>query len=118
MKINAECVKAVMLTLEDNLVIGEYLQFDDLLKYPQMQDFSVSDIEYTLQQLTESNNIKCMITTYINGKDGYIVESITPDGHKLCDIFRDKNKWLKFKPHIDTAASLVKLLASVSALVP
>lgn len=117
MRINHDCVRIVILTIENNLGVGECWQLNDLMKYSLVQSFSQADVEYSLHQLTSEKLIKCDITKYIRGSHSYIISDVTPQGHKLCDTFRNENLWAKIKPYVEEASSVSGLLSSVTAAV-
>ena len=115
MRRNPECVRIVILTIENNLGVDEYWQLDDLMEYPLVQSFSKADIEYSLRQLTAENMIECEITRYIRNSYSYIISDVTPEGHKLCDTFRNEKFWVKIKPYVEDASTVAGLLSSVVA---
>lgn len=117
MRINPDCVRIVILTIENNLGVDEYWQLDDLMKYPLVQSFSKADIEYSLRQLTAENMIECDITRYIRNSFSYIISDVTPEGHKLCDSFRNDNLWVKIKPYVKDVSTVSGLLSSVAVAV-
>jgi hypothetical protein len=114
MRINADCVRVVILTIENNLGFGETMRLPGLMKYPLVQSFKQDDIEYSLHQLTAEKMIECKITKYLNGKFDYIIKDVTPEGHKLCDSFRNDSLWEKIRPQLTDISTIAGLLSAVA----
>ena len=112
MRINADCVRVVILTIENNLGLGETMRLHGLMKYPLVQSFKQDDIEYSLHQLTAEKMIECKITKYLNGDFDYIIKDVTPEGHKLCDSFRNDSLWEKIRPHLTDISTISGLLST------
>lgn len=117
MRINIDCVRVVMLTIENNLGIEEYMQLPDLMEYSLVQSFSKKDVEYSLHQLTKEKLIECEIERYMDGSFSYVIEDVTPSGHKLCDEFRNDTLWSKIKPHLEDVSSVAGLISSLASVV-
>ncbi|MDE5575775.1 MAG: DUF2513 domain-containing protein [Oscillospiraceae bacterium] len=117
MRINPDCVRIVILTIENNLKLGEFMQLCDLMDYPLVQSFAQDDVEYSLQQLTAEKMIVCEIERYLNGEFSYIIEDVTPEGHKLCDSFRDDSLWGKIKPYLSEFSTIAELLSSIVGII-
>lgn len=117
MRINPDCVRIVILTIENNLKLGEFMQLCDLIGYPLVQSFTQDDVEYSLHQLTAEKMIVCEIEGYLNTEFSYIIEDVTPEGHKLCDSFRDDSLWGKIKPHLSEVSTIAELLSSIVGII-
>ncbi|MEZ3454299.1 MAG: DUF2513 domain-containing protein [Oscillospiraceae bacterium] len=117
MRINPDCVRIVILTIENHLGLGDTMQLCELMDYPLVQSFSQTDVEYSLQQLTSEKMIECEIEEYINGSFSYIIEDVTSEGHKLCDSFRDNTLWGKIKPHLSDVSTVAELLSLVLGII-
>lgn len=103
MKLNKDCVRDLMLYVEDNLSFGSQLdvsQIDNL-------DYSTEDISYTALKLYEAGYINALISDYIDGSSYILIQSITWSGHKFLDNIRDGKIW-------STTKSIASKFSSVS----
>lgn len=117
MKLNYDCVRELLLTLEENLVM------DDSLSYPslnlnqvceKMPDFSRADIAYASSKLLQAKYIEAKPI----GADSKIItivySSITYEGHQYLDSIRDSKLWNTVKKHAKALTfELVKKLAEI-----
>ena len=110
MKLNADCMRDVMLKIEllqaitvdeENNVSFEPLWIDDL--YQTLPKHDKRDIFYALHNLDQAGYVS---TNMINGDDsslGYVVNYITYEGHNFLDRIRDPKAWR----YIKTAGSAI-----------
>lgn len=104
MKLNHECIRDLLLYLEDNLLFKSHLCANDL----EIAPYESIDIIYAAAKLSESKYIEASQILYSHGTIPTIhVHSLTWDGHKLLDNIRDENVWNNTK-------SVVAQLSSVS----
>lgn len=90
MKLNQECIRDLLIYLEDNLSYTNTVNINSL----SLKDYSQEDLIYTADKLTEANYINCIRCK------GYeipiiVAKSITYDGHKFIDNIRDNKVWAK-----------------------
>ena len=110
MKLNADCMRDVMLKIEllqaitvdeENNVSFEPLWIDDL--YQTLPKHDKRDIFYALYNLDQAGYVS---TNMIKGDDsslGYVVNYITYEGHNFLDRIRDPKAWR----YIKTAGSAI-----------
>lgn len=116
MKLNHECVRDLLLYLEDNLDYMDEIRINNL----KIEPYSKDELLYTADRLIEAG--------YLNSRFGWnsqsshiiTVNSISYNGHQFLDTIRDdgiwkttKNKFAKFSsislPIIqELASSLIK----------
>lgn len=96
MKLNYDCVRELLLTLEENLVMDDSLSYPSLnLKQvcEKMPDFSRADIAYASTKLLEAKYIEAKPI----GADSKIItivySCITYEGHQYLDSIRDSKLW-------------------------
>lgn len=95
MKLNHDCVRDLLLTVEES-DHNEILSLHFLLPKNKLQSYSEEDIFYTIQRLVEAGYINADTQTYFEGQDA-IISSITWNGHQFLDNIRDKSIWEKTK---------------------
>lgn len=98
MRLNHDCVRDVMLFIEEEQELGMALHLSDFLnqKKPaksRLDKYDAETIKYTLMKLDETNylNDHCVITQYQLIE--FDVTSITWNGHKFLDTIRDPKIW-------------------------
>ena len=102
MKLNPDCVRDLLLTLE------ELLQFDDNMEYPtifseaiestpQMRAYSKQEIAYTTLKLIEAGYINAAPIPGDNCYNGALYSSITYLGHEFLDTVRPPDVWEETK---------------------
>ncbi|MGN1134703.1 MAG: DUF2513 domain-containing protein [Oscillospiraceae bacterium] len=116
MRLNADCVRVVILTIENNLGFGKIMRFSELMSYPLVQSFTRDDVEYSLQQLTAENMIDCKIRRYLGNNFDYSIMDVTPEGHKLCDSLRNDSFWEKIKPQLTDVSTVGTLLSAAVSM--
>lgn len=111
MKLNHECVRDILLTIENNLVVATYIRgltaFDEL-------KYSDNDKFYSIQKLIEAG--------YLDGNAGFFlgstpeqpnynvfIKSITWSGHQFLDNIRDDGTWKKAVSTIGSKAKSVSI---------
>ena len=103
MKLNHDCVRDLLLYLEDNLNFNNEIKINKL----NLRDYSQEDLLYTAQKLIEANYINCVTSRYYDNKLPFIlVKSITFEGHQFLDNIRDENVYSKTKTILSTFKSV------------
>ncbi len=100
MKLIQDCVRDVMLYLEENLGYRDSLNTNDLSQ--KLDKYSLEDIKYTCKKLGEAGFIS--IRPYIDGSID--VEEISYNGHQLLDTIRDNKIWKQVKAEASKLSGL------------
>lgn len=100
MKLNLNCVRDALITLENWLVLNDDLEFecldlDEIRKSSDMLKYSKADIAYTLVILKEAGFIKMIADYGDNGVNELEVIRLTYQGHQFLDTVRPKDTWDK-----------------------
>ncbi|AWW28349.1 MULTISPECIES: DUF2513 domain-containing protein [unclassified Acetobacterium] len=94
MKLNHDCVRDLLLYIEDNLQHGSSLCAQNVILKP----YENHDIIYTAVKLSEANFIEATKMNYISDLIPVIhIHSLTWDGHKFLDNIRDDRVWADTK---------------------
>lgn len=114
MRLNQECVRDLLLVIED-IEIDHYIAIDNL----QLGNYTKNELCYTADKLLEAG--------YINGRisaaDGhryyhFPVESLTWVGHQFLDNIRDDGVWKDTKKIVSKLSSVsLNLLENISTQV-
>ena len=117
MKLNYDCVRELLLTLEENLVMDDSLSFPSLtLKQvcEKMPDFSRADIAYASTKLWEAEYIEANSIESDSKIIKIVYSSITYEGHQYLDSIRDSKLWSTVKKNAKALTfELVKKLAEI-----
>lgn len=90
MNLNHECVRDLLLYIEENLQHGSSLCAQDIILNPHAN----SDVIYTAFKLSEANLIEATKTYYTSYTIPVIhIHSLTWDGHEFLDNIRDDQIW-------------------------
>ena len=133
MKLNPDCIRDVMLTLENELSIciqeydaGDIFRFDSMrverliLIMSSEYEYANTDTVYSVLQLMESGYIVTSGQLPIHGKHNMVtigdILYITPKGHEFVASMYDANNWAKkIKPILVKVGSLsLSIIESVS----
>lgn len=116
MKLNLNCVRDTLITLENWLVLNDnleftYLDLDEISKSSEMLRYSKPDIAYTLVILKEANFIDAIIDYASYEICELYVIRLTFSGHQFLDAIRPQTTWSKIR-----AISEKTGLKSISAI--
>lgn len=121
MKLDLECIRAVMLTLEENLVFendGECFWMKRLSLErinALLPAFSKEDIFYSIYNLEQAGYLAVAIQLTGGGGVYYCdVKDITYRGHEFLNSIRDEKRWAKVKSVADAVRDYS--LAAISSI--
>lgn len=90
MKLNHDCVRDVLICIEENLHYGCYIDFSTV----ELKNYSSEDLLYTADKLLEAGFLNGEPLNYINSSIPDIrITSITWEGHQFLDNIRDDGVW-------------------------
>ena len=85
MKLNQDCIRDLLLYLEENLKLNDYLSISNI----SLKNYSSEELLYTADKLYEAGYLKCSRKVYDNTDLMIFVSSITYTGHQFLDNIRD-----------------------------
>lgn len=100
MKLDLNCVRDSLITLENWLVLSDNLEFisrdlDEISQSSEMLKYTRTDIAYTLVMLEEAGFIRAIIDYGCNEICELDVISLTYQGHQFLEAIRPKDTWDK-----------------------
>lgn len=115
MKLNHNCVRDLMLFIEDNLEYGYRLYVNEL----NLGDYNQQTIVYSADKLYEAGYINALIKTTIGSDLPQIeVKSITWEGHQFLDNIRDNKVWENTKNILSKFSSVsIGIISNVASQV-
>lgn len=118
MKFNQECVRDILLYLEENLLLGQKIKFNSETDNELNSKYSNDDIVYNSLKLLEAGFISgsSHLSTQSYGPVVVEINSVTYQGHLFLDNIRDNNVWNKAKniakPFTSMSLTLLSDIAS------
>lgn len=121
MKLNHECVRNILLTVEQ-LEPDESITIDNYINYASLAPYDEDEIVYAVERLIEAKFIPDDILEYYNGKAiSFDLTALTWDGHAFLENIKNDSVWQKAKTVVaekvsstslsivaDTASEIVK----------
>ncbi|MCT6891898.1 MAG: DUF2513 domain-containing protein [Lactobacillus sp.] len=106
MRLNQDCVRSVMLFIEDKNEFGSFLDLDNFLSAKELREYKPEEIKYVLAKLSETNYLHDRIEWVNNEIAEYSTGALTWEGHKFLDTIRDNKVWSKTKKITNKFASV------------
>lgn len=94
MKLNHECVRSILLTVEECDNPNQKFSPEILKNSNRFDEFETEEIRYAIQKLFEAGFVNVMRVqdpAVIGGE--YFVDSITWSGHEFLDNIRNESAW-------------------------
>lgn len=121
MKLNPDCIRDVLLKIEELQTMDNYgnlstLQHTQLLQPPLTDKYAENDINYSVKQLCDSGYIQAIPKKYLHGNDLWLIKDISPLGHEFLQNTRDNTVWSSAKEKAKAAGSVaLDVIAQVAA---
>lgn len=100
MELKHDCVREVLLFIEKNKPVDNYLESSELSS--SINEFSSQDINYSIKQLTNAGFIE---SKAIMVPDLYLIGDLTWYGHQFLDDIRDDKIWKETKSRASQVSS-------------
>lgn len=113
MKLNHDCVRDVLLCIEENLHYGCYVDFSAV----ELKNYPSEDLLYTADKLLEAGFLNGEKQPYLDSPLPNVrITSLTWEGHQFLDNIRDDGVWRDTKNVLSkfssTSLSLIGNIAS------
>ena len=118
MKLNYDCVRSVLLTVEKSKTIDEELNLNPLTVetiFEQLPKYEDNEILYTIEKLKEAGYINAALQFAAGHFIDGAVSSITYSGHEYLDNIREPEVWRKVKAMLKNAGAITLPLISQAA---
>ena len=94
MKLNQDCIRDLLLYLEENLSYQNFVTINNI----SLKDYSNSNLVYTADKLIEAGYLDCIKSRSMDEESPTIIaKSITFTGHQFLDNIRDDKVFAKTK---------------------
>lgn len=112
MKLDHECIRDLLLYLENNLTYNGQLNINNL----KIKSYSKEALMYTADKLIEAEYLNAKICWNYSERRIIMVESITFKGHQFLDNIRDDSVWNDTKNVLSKFKSTsINFIADVSS---
>lgn len=118
MKLNYDCVRSVLLTVEKSKTIDEELNINPVTVetiFEQLPKYEDNEILYTIEKLKEAGYINAALHFAAGHFIDGTVSSITYSGHEYLDNIREPEVWRKVKAMLKNAGATTLPLISQAA---
>lgn len=118
MKLNYDCVRSVLLTVEKSKTIDEELNLNPLTVetiFEQLPKYEDNEILYTIEKLKEAGYINAALQFAAGHFIDGAVSGITYSGHEYLDNIRESEVWRKVKAMLKNAGAITLPLISQAA---
>ena len=118
MKLNYDCVRSVLLTVEKSKTIDEELNINPVTVetiFEQLPKYEDNEILYTIEKLKEAGYINAALHFAAGHFIDGTVSSITYSGHEYLDNIREPEVWRKVKTMLKNAGATTLPLISQAA---
>lgn len=96
MKLDRECVRHLLLAVEslkpkENVNSGNFMDFEG------MGEFDLPAVTYTAERLEEAGFVDIRFIRALGGRNSFVINALTWDGHQFLDNIRDDGIWKETK---------------------
>ena len=113
MKLNKDCIRDLLLYLEDNLSYTSDININNL----KFKNYTEEELVYTCERLIEADFLSCIVSKGFE-MPIIIAKNITYRGHEFLDNIRDDSVWKETKKITSKFASTsVQIISNVAAKV-
>ena len=102
MKLNPDCLRDILLVIEESTSYTDDVDSDKFALNSKMDKYSYEEVFYHVRQADLSNLL--YKTTFFKG--GFIIQDLSPEGHKFLNDIRNDNNWTKTKEVAKKTGSL------------
>src|SRR5690625_2055297 len=110
MKLNHDCIRDLLLAIEEHTTINKHLDHDEILSLPELESYDSETIIYTAQKLNEAGFVNVNFDFFMDDMPHIAISSLTYEGHNFLDTIRDHKVWRKTK---ETASKLSSVSITV-----
>lgn len=94
MKLNPDCVRDILLTVEENTSFSKYMSIDSDSKFDRIESYTFEETLYHIKQC-ELTGFFTKVSWYLDGS--CIILDLSPSGHKFIADIRSDTAWNKTK---------------------
>ncbi|WP_269477791.1 DUF2513 domain-containing protein [Hominibacterium faecale] len=109
MKLNHDCVRDLLLFIEENVTYGTYALANSI----ELPGYTQDEIVYAAEKLAQADYLDAEVSRFLDrGTPDVHITSITWEGHKFLDNIRDDGVWKQTKGVLSKLSSASLSIAS------
>lgn len=94
MKLNPDCIRDILITIEDNTGFSKYMDYNLNSTYDLLQKYTFDEVRYHINQC-ELSNLITKVHKFLDGS--CLIQDLSPSGHQFLADIRSDNNWNKTK---------------------
>ena len=94
MKLNPDCIRAILLTIEENTDNKKGLCYSNKEEFPLLAVYTENEVRYHINQC-ELSKLIIITTKFLGGK--MLISDLSPKGHEFLANVQNDNNWNKTK---------------------
>ena len=94
MRLNPDCIRDILFTVEDESGFGKFVQFNDNKDFVRLEKYSLDEVLYHIQQC-EHVGFLTKVDWFIDGS--CLIYDLSPSGHEFLANIRADTNWNKVK---------------------
>ncbi|MCY8547296.1 DUF2513 domain-containing protein [Bacillus subtilis] len=116
MKLDHDCVRSLLLELEEKLSLNSIFNNSHIRELKTYEEFGEEQTFYTILKLIEADFIKGSSQYYFDESYEFVISSISYSGHEFLDTIRDSKIWSQTKSSVSALSGVsLSIIGSVAA---
>lgn len=116
MKLNQDCVREILLFIEEKQKPGQSLYIENIITSLKSKGYTEEEIKYALSKLKETPYTTLNLTQYDGLVLGGTSEALTWEGHQFLDNIRNTSTWKNIKSTVNEKVgnASISIIAAVA----
>lgn len=115
MKLNPECIRDILLTVEENTSFSQLMEYPFNNAYTRLLVYNEEEVLYHIKQC-QLSGLLTKVNWYLEG--GCLIHDLSPIGHEFLVNIRNDNNWKKTKEiSKDIGSASLDVLKQIAAKV-
>ena len=116
MKLNQDCVREILLFIEEKQKPGQSLYIENIITSLKSKGYTEEEIKYALSKLKETPYTTLNLTQYNGLVLGGTSEALTWEGHQFLDNIRNTSTWKNIKSTVNEKVgnASISIIAAVA----
>ena len=94
MKLNPDCIRDILLTVEETVSFGEVMRYDSDTAYTRLSAYTPDEVMYHIEQC-ELSGLLTKVNLFM--APGCLIHNLSPAGHEFLANIRNDTNWGKTK---------------------
>lgn len=96
MKLNPDCIRSILLAVEENTDYGSFMRYSSSSEYEHLKPFSYEEVMYHIKQ-SEISGLLLKVNYFLGAGAGCLIHDLSPSGHEFLANIRLDTNWNKTK---------------------